>query len=111
MYLRLMALGPLRAALQGQRQSSAGVPPTSSGGVSPPDSLVEQPVFSESSTGTELELAGGTPNATRISRHVVGVFCGPGHVIRPAGGRIPAGGAERGARWDAVGGGEVIGIG
>src|SRR5467141_2650504 len=52
-----------------------------------------------------------SPNATRISRRVVGVFCGLGHVIPPAGGKTPAGGAELAARWDVVGDGAEAGIG
>src|SRR5436309_15814329 len=63
---------------------SAGVPLASSSTVPVLD--CEQTAFSveRSGGGTPPKLAGGTPNATRISRHVVGVFCGPGHVIRPA---------------------------
>ena len=46
---------------QGPGQRSAGVPPASFGGVPPPDRSTEKAVCSQSSTGTVLELASGTP--------------------------------------------------
>ena len=52
-----------------------------------------------------------SPNATRIFRSFVGVFCGPGHVTPPKEGTIPGGGVEPEARWDGVCDGVEAGIG